>query len=37
MVIPAVDEPKKIADMGVFITTAVFSLFAYGWLYICLI
>jgi solute carrier family 8 (sodium/calcium exchanger) len=34
--IPAVDEPKKIADMGVFITTAIFSLFAYLWLYICL-
>jgi len=34
--IPAVDEPKKIADMGVFITTALFSLFAYLWLYICL-
>lgn len=37
VVIPAVDEPKKIADMGVFMVTAVFSLFAYGWLYICLI
>lgn len=34
--IPAVDEPKKINDMGVFITTAIFSLFAYIWLYICL-
>jgi solute carrier family 8 (sodium/calcium exchanger) len=34
--IPAVDEPKKIADMGVFVTTALFSLFAYLWLYICL-
>jgi hypothetical protein len=34
--IPSVDEPKKIADMGVFGTTAVFSLFAYLWLYYCL-
>jgi Ca2+/Na+ antiporter len=34
--IPAVDEPKKIFDMGVFTTTAVFSLFAYLWLYYCL-
>jgi len=34
--IPAVDDVKKIADMGVFITTSVFSLFAYFWLYICL-
>lgn len=37
VVIPAVDEPKKIADLGVFAVTSVFSLFAYGWLYICLI
>jgi len=35
--IPAVDEPKKIFDMGVFLTTAVFSVFAYLWLYYCLI
>ena len=34
--IPAVDEPKKIADLGVFITTAIFSLFAYIWLLTCL-
>jgi solute carrier family 8 (sodium/calcium exchanger) len=34
--IPAVDEPKKIFDMGVFCTTAFFSLFAYLWLYSCL-
>jgi Ca2+/Na+ antiporter len=34
--IPAVEDPKKINDMGVFITTAIFSLFAYIWLYICL-
>lgn len=27
---------KWIDDMGVFITTAVFSIFAYVWLYICL-
>lgn len=35
--IPSVDEPKKIADLGVFFVTTVFSLFAYIWLYICLI
>ena len=35
--IPSVDEPKKIADLGVFAVTAIFSLFAYAWLYICLI
>lgn len=34
--IPAVDAPKKIDDMGVFLTTSVFSLFAYAWLYYCL-
>ena len=34
--IPSVDEPKKIADMGVYITTAIFSLFAYIWLLTCL-
>ena len=27
---------KKIDDMGVFITTGVFSVFAYIWLYMCL-
>lgn len=30
------NEVKKIDDMGVFITTSIFSLFAYIWLYICL-
>ena len=34
--IPSVDEPKKVADLGVFMTTSFFSLFAYCWLYICL-
>lgn len=34
--IPAVDEPKKIADLGVFAVTSIFSLFAYFWLYICM-
>jgi solute carrier family 8 (sodium/calcium exchanger) len=34
--IPSVDAPKKIKDMGVFITTAIFSLFAYVWLFICI-
>lgn len=29
-------ETKKIDDMGVFLTTAVASIFAYVWLYICL-
>jgi len=32
----AVYKPKKILDTGVFFTTAVFSIFAYLWLYICL-
>jgi solute carrier family 8 (sodium/calcium exchanger) len=32
----AVDEPKKINDTGVFFTTAIWSIFAYLWLYICL-
>jgi solute carrier family 8 (sodium/calcium exchanger) len=36
IVIPAVDAPKKIADYGVFMVTAIFSLFAYSWLFICL-
>jgi solute carrier family 8 (sodium/calcium exchanger) len=31
--IPSVQEPKKIFDTGVFITTAVFSVFAYLLLY----
>lgn len=30
------EEVKKIDDMGVFITTSVFSVFAYVWLYYCL-
>ena len=34
--ITAVEEPKAIADMGVFATTACFSLFAYFWLLIVL-
>jgi len=32
----AVDEPKKIYDLGVFFTTSVWSIFAYVWLYMCL-
>ena len=36
VVIPAVDEPKKIIDLGVYSVTVVFSLFAYLWLWICL-
>ena len=32
----AVDEPKKINDLGVFATTSIFSIFAYVWLYVCL-
>jgi solute carrier family 8 (sodium/calcium exchanger) len=32
----AVDAPKKINDTGVFATTAIWSIFAYLWLYICL-
>jgi solute carrier family 8 (sodium/calcium exchanger) len=30
------EEPKKIYDMGVYSCTAVFSIFAYAWMYICL-
>jgi len=30
------DTPKKINDLGVFFTTAVFSTFAYIWLFLCL-
>jgi hypothetical protein len=30
------DTIKKIDDMGVFITTAVFSVFAYVWMFYCL-
>jgi solute carrier family 8 (sodium/calcium exchanger) len=33
----AVDAPKKIRDVGVFATTAIFSIFAYCWLYVCLV
>ena len=34
--IMAVDEPKKVLDMGVFVITGVFSMFAYVWLLIVL-
>ena len=34
--IPSVDEPKAVADVGVFMTTSFFSIFAYCWLYVCL-
>ena len=35
--ISAIDnDVKKIDDMGVFLTTGVFSVFAYIWLYMCL-
>jgi len=34
--IPAVTEPTKIDDVGVFIITSIFSLFAYIWMFICL-
>lgn len=30
------EDVKKIDDMGVFATTAIFSVFAYIWLYYCL-
>jgi solute carrier family 8 (sodium/calcium exchanger) len=33
----AVEEPKKIQDTGVFFVTSVFSIFAYIWLYMCLV
>jgi solute carrier family 8 (sodium/calcium exchanger) len=33
----AVDEPKRVDDIGVFGVTAIMSIFAYAWLYICLI
>lgn len=32
----SVEEPKEIHDMGVFITTATSSVFAYGWMYFVL-
>jgi solute carrier family 8 (sodium/calcium exchanger) len=34
--IPSVDEPKAVEDVGVFMTTSFFSIFAYCWLYVCL-
>ena len=34
--IASVDEVKKIDDMGVFLTTSFFSVFAYIWLFLCL-
>jgi len=34
--VAAVKEVKKVDDMGVFVTTGIFSIFAYIWLYICL-
>ena len=34
--IVAVDEPKAIADLGVFAVTALFSIFAYFWLLVVL-
>jgi solute carrier family 8 (sodium/calcium exchanger) len=34
--IAAVDGVKKIDDLGVFFTTATFSIFAYVWLFLCL-
>ena len=30
------EEPKKIYDLGVFIITSIFSMFAYGWMYFVL-
>jgi len=35
--IVSVDEPKKIYDLGVYSCTAFFSIFAYSWMYICLV
>ena len=32
----SVDEPKKIYDLRVYAVTAIFSLFSYSWMYICL-
>lgn len=34
--IMACEEPKEIHDMGVYTTTAISSVFAYAWMYICL-
>jgi solute carrier family 8 (sodium/calcium exchanger) len=33
----AVEDVKKINDLGVFTTTSIFSVFAYIWLYLCLL
>jgi solute carrier family 8 (sodium/calcium exchanger) len=30
-------EVKKIDDVGVFMVTSVFSIFAYVWMYLCLV
>ena len=35
--IVSVDAPKKIYDLGVYSCTAFFSIFAYSWMYICLV
>jgi solute carrier family 8 (sodium/calcium exchanger) len=32
----SVDAPKKIYDLRVYAVTALFSLFSYSWMYICL-
>ena len=32
----SVDEPKKIYDLGVYSCTAIFSIFAYAWMYVVL-
>jgi len=34
--VSAIDDFKHIDDLGVFVTTGVFSIFAYVWMYICL-
>jgi len=34
--IPSIEEVKKIDDLGVFLVTSVFSLFAYIWMFLCL-
>jgi len=33
----SVDDPKEVADVWVFGVTSIMSIFAYAWLYICLI
>lgn len=35
-IIAVEEEPKAIADMGVFVVTSIASLFAYIWLYLVL-